>query len=41
MIGGNLDVYISKYPKFKKYLNSFQINWVETEGMKRKLEKRE
>lgn len=40
VIGGNLDVYISKYPKFKKYLNSFQINWVETEGMKRKLEKK-
>lgn len=39
VIGGNLDVYVSKYPKFKKYLNSFQINWVETAGMKEKLEK--
>lgn len=39
VIGGNLDVYVSKYPKFKKYLNSFQINWVETAGMKGKLEK--
>lgn len=39
VIGGNLDVYVSKYPKFKKYLNSFRINWVETAGMKRKLEK--
>lgn len=38
MIGGNLDLYVSKYPKFKKYLNSFQINWVETAGMKDKLE---
>ena len=38
VIGGNLDVYVSKYPKFKKYLNSFQINWVETAGMKDKLE---
>lgn len=38
VIGGNLDLYVSKYPKFKKYLNSFQINWVETAGMKRKLE---
>lgn len=38
VIGGNLDIYVSKYPKFKKYLNSFQINWVETAGMKRKLE---
>ena len=37
VIGGNLDLYVSKYPKFKKYLNSFQVNWVETEGMKRKL----
>lgn len=37
VIGGNLDLYVSKYPKFKKYLNSFQINWVETEGMKKKL----
>lgn len=39
VIGGNLDVYVSKYPKFKKYLNSFQINWVETAGMKGRLEK--
>ena len=38
VIGGNLDIYVLKYPKFKKYLNSFQINWVETAGMKRKLE---
>lgn len=37
VIGGNLDVYVSKYPKFKKYLNSFRVNWVETVGMKRKL----
>ena len=39
VIGGNLDVYVSKYPKFKKYLNSFQINWIETAGMKGRLEK--
>lgn len=39
VIGGNLDIYVSKYPKFKKYLNSFKINWVETAGIKRKLEK--
>lgn len=37
VIGGNLDVYVINYPKFKKYLNSFQINWVETEGMKKRL----
>lgn len=37
VIGGNLDLYVSKYPKFKNYLNLFQVNWVETEGMKKKL----
>ena len=37
VIGGNLDLYVSKYPEFKNYLNSFQVNWVETEGMKKKL----
>lgn len=39
VIGGNLDLYVSKYFKFEKYLNSFQINWVETEGMKKRLTK--
>lgn len=39
VIGGNLDLYVSKYPKFEKYLNSFQVNWVETDGMKKRLEK--
>ena len=38
VIGGNLDKYVIKYPKFKTYLNSFKINWVETEGLKYKLE---
>ena len=38
VIGGNLDNYVSKYPRFKKYLNSFRVNWVETAGMKKKLE---
>ena len=38
VIGGNLDHYVSKYPKFKNYLNSFRVNWVETEGMKKKLQ---
>lgn len=41
VIGGNLDVYVSKYPKYKKYLNSFKVNWVETLGLKEKLEKKE
>lgn len=39
VIGGNLDTYVERYPKFKRYLNSFQVNWVETEGLKQKLEK--
>lgn len=38
VIGGNLDSYVKKYPKYKKYLNEFRCNWVETRGMKNKLE---
>ncbi len=38
VIGGNLDVYVNKYPNYRKYLNSFVVNWVETEGLKNKLE---
>ena len=41
VIGGNLDIYVQKYPKYKKYLNSFVVNWVETEGLKNKLLKQE
>lgn len=37
VIGGNLDKYIEKYPNFRKYLNSFEVNWVETEGLKKKI----
>lgn len=37
VIGGNLDTYIQKYPRFRKYLNSFKVNWVETENLKSKL----
>jgi glycosyltransferase involved in cell wall biosynthesis len=37
VIGGNLDKYIKKYPKFKNYLNSFAINWVETEKLRKNL----
>ena len=37
VIGGNLDRYVSEIPKFKGYLNSFRINWVETAGMKDRL----
>ena len=38
VIGGNLDSYVEKMPKFRKYLNKFQCNWVETERLKEKLE---
>lgn len=38
VIGGNLDSYIDRYPKFQKYLSSFKVNWVETEGLKKRLE---
>ena len=38
VIGGNLDYYIQKYPKYVKYLNEFKYNWVETNGLKHKLE---
>ena len=37
VIGGNLDKYIQKYPKFKKYLNSFSVNWVETDKLRKRL----
>lgn len=38
VIGGNLDRYVEKYPKFRKYLSAFQVNWVETESLKKSLE---
>ena len=38
VIGGNLDKYVQKYPKFQKYLNSFAVNWVETEKLKKNLQ---
>lgn len=38
VIGGNLAAYVKKYPKFKKYLSSFRINWVETKLLKNDLE---
>lgn len=37
VIGGNLDSYVRKIPSFKKYLNSFRVNWVETRGLKERL----
>ncbi len=38
VIGGNLSDYVVKFPKYKKYLNSFKVNWVETHNMKVNLE---
>lgn len=38
VIGGNLAEYVDKYPEYKKYLNSFDGNWVEFEQLKKKLE---
>lgn len=40
VIGGNLADYCVKYPQYIKYLNSFVVNWVETENVKKKLEKK-
>lgn len=39
VIGGNLGEHTRKYPKFRKYLNAFVVNWTETELLKRDLEK--
>lgn len=39
VIGGNLDGYVRKNPKWSRYLNSFNVNWVETQSMKEKLER--
>lgn len=38
VIGGNLDKYVTENPQFTKYLNSFKVNWVETKGLKNKLD---
>lgn len=37
VIGGNLDSYVKKHRNFRKYLNSFRVNWVETAGLKDRL----
>lgn len=38
VIGGNLAEYVKKYPKYKKYLNSFTANMVESRKMAVELE---
>lgn len=35
--GGNLDVHVERYPKFRKYLSEFEVNWVQTESLRKKL----
>ncbi len=35
--GGNLDDHVEKYPKFRKYLSEFEVNWVQTENLRKKL----
>lgn len=39
VIGGALDNFVSRSPKQKKYLQSFVVNWVETQKLKKQLEK--
>ena len=38
VIGGNLASYVKAYPKYAKYLNSYDGNWVEFHKMKMQLE---
>ena len=39
VIGGNLaNYYVQRYPRYKDYLNSFRVNWVETQKLKEELE---
>ena len=40
VIGGNLDTYIDRYPAFRRYLNAFRVNWVETNDLKVRLEQK-
>lgn len=40
VIGGNLSCYVDKYPRYKRYLNSFKANWVETKRLKTELDER-
>lgn len=38
VIGGNLAQYVKDNPQYKDYLNSFRVNWVETNLLKQELE---
>jgi len=37
VIGGSLEYYVKRSPLLKLYMNSFRVNWVETEYLKNKL----
>lgn len=39
LIGGSLDKLVLQYPDFRKYLNNFNVNWVESAGLKQRLQK--
>lgn len=39
LIGGSLDKLVLQYPDFRKYLNNFEVNWVESAGLKQRLQK--
>ena len=38
VIGGSMAMIIESNPRYKKYLNSFRVNWVETDFLKKELE---
>lgn len=39
VIGGSLAMDIENYPRYRRYLNSFRVNWTETEFLKKELER--
>lgn len=39
LIGGSLDKLVLRHPNFKIYLNNFKVNWVESAGLKQRLQK--
>lgn len=39
VIGGELDAFVSKYKKYVRYFNSFEVNWVQSNELVKKLEK--
>lgn len=39
VIGGNLEMYINKYPQMVRYLNAFEVNWVQSPVLVERLKK--